>query len=174
MSGWRRLQPPSTGPIAVSEVVSNTGPLIALASIDRFSLLHDLFGIIHIPAAVFAKIQDETSRAALATADWLLVKAISSTLAVQILRDELDAGESEAIVLATELDADLLLVDERAATSKARNLGLTTIGTLGVLLMAKERGSLAAIKPVIDDLQRAGFHMSDSLYNRVLASAGEE
>lgn len=77
-------------------------------------------------------------------------------------------------MLATELRSGLLLVDERAATAKARNLGLTTIGTLGVLLMAKEQGNLTAIKPVIDDLQRAGFHMSDSLYYRVLASAGEE
>ncbi|MCB0023868.1 MAG: DUF3368 domain-containing protein [Caldilinea sp.] len=158
----------------MSEVVSNTGPLIALAGIGRFSLLHDLFVTIHIPAAVFAEVQDETSRAALASANWLKLRTISSPLAVQILRDELDAGESEAIVLATELQAGLLLVDERAATAKARNRGLTTIGTLGVLLMAKEQGCLAAVKPAIDDLRRAGFHMSESLYHMVLASAGEE
>lgn len=157
----------------MTEVVSNTGPLIALASIGRFSLLNDLFDRVHVPAAILAEVLDETTQSAVATASWLIVDNVSSLLAVQILREELDAGESEAIVLTTELNAELLLIDERAATARARSLGLKTLGTLGVLLMAKEMGKLAAIKPAVDDLLSAGFHMSSALYQSVLASAGE-
>ncbi|MDP2975964.1 MAG: hypothetical protein Q8N45_07090 [Anaerolineales bacterium] len=129
------------------DIVSNTGPLIALASIGQFDLLRSLFGRILIPPAVRAEVQDETSVAALTAANWIVVQAAQDMLAVQLLRDELDAGESEAIILARELDADLVLIDERVATRKARGVGLQTIGTLGVLLMAKDKGLVAVLKP---------------------------
>ena len=94
-------------------------------------------------------------------------------LAVQLLREELDSGESEAIVLARELDAVLVLIDERAATRKARGIGLQTVGTLGVLLMAKNKGLVPDLKPLLDSLRQADFRMSDDLYRLVLASVGE-
>ncbi|MDP3186204.1 MAG: DUF3368 domain-containing protein [Anaerolineales bacterium] len=155
------------------DIVSNTGPLIALASIGQFDLLRSLFGRILIPPAVRAEVQDETSVAALTAANWIVVQAAQDMLAVQLLRDELDAGESEAIILARELDADLVLIDERVATRKARGVGLQTIGTLGVLLMAKDKGLVAVLKPLLDNLRHAGFRMSDDLYDKVLDSAGE-
>ena len=155
------------------DVVSNTGPLIALASIDQFDLLRNLFGRILIPPAVRAEVQDETSAAALTAFNWIVVRPAQDMLAVQLLREVLDAGESEAIILARELDADLVLIDERAAARKARGIGLQTIGTLGVLLMAKDKGLVAALKPLLDNLRRAGFRMSDDLYVQVLNSAGE-
>lgn len=155
------------------KVVSNTGPLIALASINQFDLLRGLFGAILIPAAVRAEILDDTTVAEVAAADWISVHVAQDTIAVQLLKEELDAGESEAIVLARELDADLVLVDERAAKRKARTLNLPTIGTLGLLLMAKDKGLLAALKPLLEELRRAGFHMSNDLYRQVLDSAGE-
>ena len=90
-----------------------------------------------------------------------------------MLREELDAGESAAIILATELGADLVLIDERAATRKARTLGLPVIGTLGVLLLGKRAELLAAIKPLLDSLRENDFSVSDSLYDQVLRDAGE-
>ena len=155
------------------DIVSNTGPLIALAGISQFDLLRKLFGRIIIPPAVRAEVQDETSVAALAAADWIVVQPAQDTLAVQLLREELDAGESEAIILARELDADLVLIDERAAKRKARAIGLQAIGTLGVLLMAKNKVLVVDLKPLLDNLRRAGFRMSDDLYHQVLASAGD-
>ena len=137
------------------EIVSNTGPLIALASIGQFDLLRNLFGRIIVPPAVRAEVQDKTSLAALTAAKWIVVQPAQDMLAVQLLRDELDAGESEAIILARELDADLVLIDERAATRKARGVGLQAIGTLGVLLMAKDKGLVAVLKPLLDNLRRA-------------------
>jgi hypothetical protein len=142
------------------DVVSNTGPLIALASIGQFDLLRRLFGKILFPPAVRAEVQDETSVAALTAADWIVVQPAQDLLAVQLLREELDAGESEAIILARELDAELVLIDERAARRKARGIGLQTVGTLGVLLMAKDK-----IAPA---------HLAEAIHLRSAKTAGIE
>ena len=157
----------------MANVVSNTGPLIALAQIDQFDLLRRLFVKIIIPPAVRAEIQDEISVAALTAADWITVQPTQDTLAEQLLREEFDAGESEAIILAKELNADLVLIDERAAARKARTLGLRVIGTLGVLLLGKRAKHLATIKPLLDSLREHDFRMSNSLYDQVLRDAGE-
>lgn len=155
------------------EIVSNTGPLIALASINQFDLLKNLFGKILIPPAVRAEILDETTVRAVNKAKWLIIHAVQDRIAVQLLGEELDPGESAAIILAREMNADLLLIDERAARRKATTLELSTIGTLGILLMAKNRGFVPVLKPLLDELHRVGFHMSEELYQMVLQSAGE-
>ncbi|MBI5568291.1 MAG: DUF3368 domain-containing protein [Chloroflexi bacterium] len=158
----------------MAEVVSNTGPLIALASIGQLDLLRALFGRVHIPPAVRDEIQDDVSVTALRSATWLIVNPVNDILAVQLLTEALDAGESEALILAKELAADWVLIDERAATRRARSIGLRAIGTLGVLLLAKRQGLIAGLQPLLNDLRAAGFHMSDLLYQQVLASAGED
>jgi len=155
------------------DVVSNTGPIIALAHIGQLDLLRQLFGGVRIPSAVRAEIKDELSLAALADASWIVIHDLQDSFAAQLLNEELDLGESETIILAGELNADLLLMDERAATRKARIIGLQSIGTLGVLLLAKQRGLISRIKPLLDALKEAGFYMSDVLYTEVLHSAGE-
>lgn len=157
----------------MANVVSDTGPLIALAQIGQFDLLHRLFVNIIIPPAVSAEIQDEVSVAALSTASWITIHSVQDTLAVQLLREELDAGESAAIVLAKELDAEWVLIDERTAARKARVLGLRVIGTLGILLFAKRAEHLSAIKPLMDSLHEHDFRMSASLYDQVLRDADE-
>jgi predicted nucleic acid-binding protein len=87
---------------------------------------------------------------------------------------ELDRGEAEAIALAAELSADLLLLDERRARRIASRLGLRYIGVLGVLLDAKNRGDLTAVKPVLEALiTQAGFWVSTDLYARVIEASGE-
>ena len=154
-------------------VVSDTGPLIALAGIGQLNLLHQLFGQVFIPPAVHHEIQDETSRAAMATANWISLHSVQDTFAVQVLREELDPGESEAITLARELAVDGLVIDERAARRKAQAVGLRVIGTLGILLLAKSQGHLAELKPWLDQLRRENFRLSDALYAQALHDAGE-
>ncbi len=155
------------------KVVSNTGPIIALAHIGQIDILRKIFGQVFIPTAVQFEIRDETSLAALSNAGWITVEEVKDKLAVQLLRDELDAGESEAIILARENQATLIFLDERAATRKARSIGLQSIGTLGILLIAKEKGFVTKLKPLLDRLQSEGFHMSDTLYSQILRSANE-
>ena len=86
----------------------------------------------------------------------------------------MDPGESAAIALATELHADLLLLDEEKGRRTARQLGLRTAGILAVLLDAKTEGRLTAIAPLIDALERdARFHLNPSVRAHVLRLAGE-
>ena len=146
-------------------VVSNTGPLIALATIGQLDLLLKLFGEILIPPAVRAEILDENTVNAVTAADWIMVRTAQDEIAVRLLKGELDAGESEAIVLARELNADLLLLDDRSAKRRASAIELTTIGTLGVLLLAKNEELIPVLEPLLGDLRRAGFHMSRVFYN---------
>jgi len=158
-------------------VVVDSGPLIGLASIGELRLLKDLFGKIVIPSAVYNEVvmqgKDQPGAKEIREADWIKAVEVQDRLAVNLLRNELDQGESEAIVLAKELKAARILTDERLARRKARSIGLTVTGTLGVLLMAKEAGLIPAIRPLLDSLSETPFRINEDLYQKVLNMAGE-
>lgn len=104
-------------------VVANAGPLIALAQIGHFNLLQSLYGQLHIPPAARSEVVasgcGRSGAEEVDSAPWVRIVNVRDTTAVQLLRERLDAGESEAIVLAIELKADLLLIDEaRGKTSR--------------------------------------------------------
>ncbi|HKZ83766.1 MAG TPA: DUF3368 domain-containing protein [Anaerolineae bacterium] len=159
------------------KAVSNAGPLIALASIGQFGLLQSLFGEVLIPPTVRAEIlaggEGEAGVSDLAAADWVKTITVKDDLAVQLLRDELGAGESEAIVLAKEVSADWTLLDDLAARRKAQTAGLRVVGTLGILLMAKSSDHIPTVKPLVDRLRQGDFRMSTELYEHILQQAGE-
>lgn len=155
-------------------VVSNTTPLIGLASIQQLSLLPILFREIHIPQAVY----DEAYLAGsvkypIPAADWIKVVGVKDRLAVEVLLDELDVGEAETIVLARELNADWVLMDERKGRRKLDQLGVKKIGTLGILLKAKRLGLLPVIRPAVETLHQQGFSLSQTVIDAVLEQAGE-
>lgn len=85
----------------------------------------------------------------------------------------LGAGESEALALALELHAERVLLDELAGRKLASRLGVPVIGTLGVLLAAKRRGLIPALRESLDQLRHSGFRMDDDLFEAVLRQAGE-
>ncbi|MBI2848812.1 MAG: DUF3368 domain-containing protein [Chloroflexi bacterium] len=159
-------------------VVSNTSPLTNLAAIGQPELLRRLFGTVFIPEAVLEELclagleglEDKESP----KLPWLETHSVSNRTLVQSLLLELDKGEAEAIALAVELKADLLLLDERLARRVASRLGLRFVGLLGLLLEAKHRGFIVGVKPVLDALTaKAGFWVGRELYARVLEAAGE-
>ncbi len=158
-------------------VVSNTTPLISLAVIGRFELLKMLFGRIHIPQAVYEETaaEGETRPGAeeVRRADWIEVKAIRAPSTVFELLDRLDRGESEAIVLTEEMNADWVLMDERAARDILDERGLRKIGTLGILLKAKALGLIPSVKTEMDTLRTRGIRITNVVYNKVLQMAGE-
>jgi len=159
-------------------VVSNTSPITNLAAIERLNLLQALYGTIIIPQAVY----DEMASVGYAvlgaievqTLSWIETRQVMDTNRVTELLAELDQGEAEAIILALELKADFLLLDERRGRKVATRLGVKRIGLLGVLLEAKQKKLISTVKPVIDELiTQVDFRVSSELYSEVIKSAGE-
>jgi predicted nucleic acid-binding protein len=158
-------------------VVSNSSPLIALATIGQLALLRSLFEQIAIPEAVFEEVaiqgQGEPGSKEVAEAAWIHTVPIKDRLAVNLLQESLDMGESEAVVLGQELGARYVLLDDELARRKAALIGLPVAGTLAVLLMAKQAGLIAAVGPVLTELMQTEFRMSGRLLTAVLTKAGE-
>ncbi len=160
------------------KVVSNTSAVLNLALIGELSLLRRLFDEIVVPDAVQSELEVRLLKAgttaALAIPSWIQSRPVANRPVVDSLSLELDAGEAEAIALAVEMQADLVLLDERLARRVAGRLGLRFIGVLGVLVEAKRRGVIPLVKPVLDALlAKAGFWVGKPLYTRVLSEVDE-
>ena len=161
-------------PEAPRLVVVNTTPIIALSLVGELGLLRSLYDEVVVPSAVEAEVlaggRDGIGSSELIEASWLRVASLQDSRRADLLAD-LDRGEAE--VLAQELNADLVIIDERLARLHAKRLGLTLTGTLGVLLRAKQLGHVKAVAPLIDRLRQGGIHLSDVVVAEVLALADE-
>ncbi|NEP11964.1 MAG: DUF3368 domain-containing protein [Symploca sp. SIO2C1] len=160
-------------------VVSDTSPITNLSAVGALELLHQLYDRVIIPQAVYDEMASlgyqVPGTVEVQTLDWIENRTVENRLGVEELRVDLDMGEAEAIILALELDADLLLLDERRGRRVALELGVNKIsGLLAVLQEAKRKGLILEIKPILDRLiSENNFRISVSLYNRVLQFAGE-
>jgi predicted nucleic acid-binding protein len=158
--------------------VSSTSPIINLAAVNRLDLLQVLYPRLLIPQAVYHEIavagDGQPGAAEVTAGSWIEVRAITGEPEFRRLQTVLDRGEAEAILLALEVQADLLLMDEKRGRQVAARLGIETIGLLGALLEAKHRGHLTLVRPLLDELiVTAGFWIAEPLYVRVLEAAGE-
>jgi len=152
-------------------IVSDTTPLNYLILIERENILHQLFGRVIIPQAVFDELSatgasEKVRHWIKSLPFWIEVK--HTTLIPDSSLDILDAGEKEAIMLAQELSADLLLVDDRQARMAAANLGIEITGTIGILDRAA-RENLINLPETLTALQKTSFHISDDLIKKLLA-----
>jgi len=94
-------------------------------------------------------------------------------LVLALIRD-LDQGEAESIALAIELEADLLILDEREGRRSAKRFGLNVTGVLGVLLEAKAADLIQEVRPLVQELRdRAGFYLSEDVQQLICKLAGE-
>ncbi len=160
-------------------IIADSSPLISLAAIHSLDLLPSLYTTIHIPEAVYREVVTEGAGRAgtteAATATWIERHTITDQQAVQDLLNKanINHGESEVIVLATELKATLVIMDDLAARRTAQAQGLLVIGTIGILLLAKQRGLIPTVKKSIAELIAAGKYIHPALYNEALRQAGE-
>jgi len=157
-------------------LVADAGPLIALARIDALGLLARKNLKVLVPAQVAAECTSQTDRPG---AD-LIQKAIDQGVlqVISPVKDDervitpgLDEGERTAITLALARQA-VLLIDDRIGRRQAVALGLTVIGTLGILLSAKRRGEVHAIAPMLGQFHAVGYFISPALAERALELAG--
>jgi uncharacterized protein len=150
-------------------VVGDASIFIALERIGAQSLLPDLYTEVHVPEAVWREIlRSDTPPPA-----WIVRHSLPLPLPLVTWPEQLDEGETEAIHLAHQLAADLLLIDEAAGRAVARRIGLEISGTVGVLIEARRQGKLAAVKPLLDRLRQSGFWLSAQVYQSALKQAGE-
>lgn len=149
----------------MADVVTNSSCLIGLERIQQLELLSKVFPSIVIPEAV----QQETGF----QAAFLKVHAVQNRSLVAILKTQVDDGEAEAIALAQEISATYLILDDGKARKLAKNLGLQIIGTVGVLLRAKQLRFIPVVKPLLDALILSNFRISDELVQTALQLAEE-
>lgn len=159
------------GPIR-RPVVSHTSPIISLAAGDLLHLLERLYGEVLVPVAVSEEYEAgrRGEEAPLEDLSWIIVVSIDPD---PVLPKALDPGEPTAIALALRTDARALLLDERIGRRAAAQLGLPIVGTVGVLLRAKQVGAIATIRPALDDMISKGVRISPSLRSTALQEAGE-
>ena len=148
--------------------VSNSSALIALDFLGRLDdLFGSLYGEVWIPPAVAKEVRPRVLPASLP------IRALTQPVGPRIMRAALGPGESEALALAIEIAADVVLLDDQTARRLALALGLKISGTIGVLIEAKKRGLIPAVRPLIEMLQRLPFHMTPALYDEALQLSGE-
>ncbi len=154
-------------------VVSDTSPLQYLHQSGTLGLLPGLFGRVVVPPAVIGELAEGRARGhdlpLLDGLSWVEIRAPQQAL---LLPSRLGRGEQEAISMAMEAQA-LVLLDDRDARSCALSLGLHVLGTVGVLLRAKRKGLLPAVMPVVDRIASHGFRMDAMMRHHVSLMAGE-
>ncbi len=155
-------------------VVSDTTTISNLIQIEELHLLKLLFEEILVPEAVYQELSilsdikqafDKEIRSG-----WIKVNdSFHNSDLFNELSKTLHNGEAEAIVLAVQLDADYLIIDEKDGRKLALSLEVTIIGTIGILIKAKQKGLIESIQTKMDELRDVGFWISNSLYNKVVA-----
>jgi hypothetical protein len=159
------------------KVVLNTSPQILLAKIGRLDLLTQLYSDILIPASVLDELiakpggEIKKIQALIRAGDFQVQKAANEN--IDRIPADLGVGEREAIALAIEKNADLVILDDREGRKIARSRGLSVTGTIGVLVEARERSLIPSIRPELDRLIEAGMWLNEAFYHRILQEFGE-
>jgi len=164
----------------MSIIISNASPLISLCSINRIQILKLLWKEIVIPKAVYREVVEEGAGKtgadiiAMACKDWIKVVPVQNMLEVEALKAILDDGEAEVIALGQELNAKLLLLDNREPRLFASAANLSIIGTVGVIKLAWEKRLIEDPVSELKKLRQEGFWIGEGLLNRIKEEVNEE
>lgn len=152
------------------KIVSNTGPLIALSHISNLGLLTSIFSEVLIPTKVLEEFRFKGNESLPALIE---VKKIEKEIE-PFLKEQLDAGEREVISLAISEKPDFVLIDERKGRKIAEvYYNLPILGTAGLLLLAKKKGFVEEVKPLLDEIRKKGYFISNQIFERTIQKAGE-
>ena len=158
-------------------VVSDSTILIGLLKIGELDLLDKIFRKIYIPEEVFRELvvkgKGKPGSEDIKRVDWIESKAVKDKIQVALLQGNLDKGEAEVLVLAKELKANLVLVDEEKARKSAIIAGYEIMGLLGFLVLAKSLDLIGEVRPLIDELEAKKFRISKKLIEETLKKARE-
>ena len=153
-------------------IVGDSSALVALSIMDRLELLETLFGEVYVPQAVYEEVAISSKPQALKLKNFLANKTVK--VQIDIAKIGLGRGELEAITLYKKMNAHFLLIDDRRAKSFAKMNDVNVIGSLGVMVLAKELGKVKTIRTDLGKLLNSNIFVSKSLINRILKQVGEE
>lgn len=156
------------------KTVSNTTPIISLSSIGKIEILRDLFQTIIIPQAVYDEIKAKRGYGYNSVdSSFIKIQPIQDRKNKLLLSNKLDLGEAETIVLAKEIQADNVIIDENIGYRVAIDYDLNVFRTLSILLKAKEEKIITEVKPLIEDMISKGRWYSKNVYYSFLEKANE-
>ena len=147
-------------------VITDTSCFIILDKINALYLLPSLFNkVITTP-----EIANEYGKT---LPDWVIIQQVQNHNLQNQIKELVDPGEASAIALATEVECDYLLTDDRAARKLAEQRGIAVKGSVGVLLYAKQQNLIPSIRPYLDRIQKTNFRISQALIDKLLSEANE-
>ncbi len=143
-------------------VISDTSCLIVLSKIGMLEVLQTLFGEVLISETVRNEYGEDLP-------DWIIVKRVESHQIEKILLLNVDEGEASSMALYLEQTEDaLLIIDERKGRIIAKDLGIKLIGTIGIIIKAKEKGIITNLSEVTERLEQTDFRLSPKLKQQLL------
>ena len=148
-------------------IIADSSSIIVLHETDLLYLLYEIYSQITITPQVAGEIK-------ISLPDWMKINAPSDQQVVSRLLKELDEGEASSIALALEHNNSLLVIDEKDGRKVAMSLNIPIIGTLAVLLEAKQKKLIYSFKECLDKLLHKGFRVSPQLIEKFLRESGEE
>ena len=148
-------------------IISDTSCLIALSNIGLLHLLKDLYGEVIITTEVCSEFGGVLP-------DWIIVIQVKDKLKQADIENRLDKGEASSIALALEVPNAILIIDEVKGRNYAKSLNIEIIGTIGVLLIASNKGLVKDVISVILRLSNQGFRLSDKLIERIIEKYGRK
>lgn len=146
--------------------VLDASPLITFHQIAHLDLLRGVFDRAIVPPHVAREVAPSLGT----VPDWI---GVQPATAIPVFSRMLGPGEREAIALANQLSADFIVLDDLSARMAAMELGLTVIGSLGLLVRAKDRGLIRAVRPLMEAMIGNGLYVSDELRRSILYLAEE-
>jgi len=155
-------------------VISDSGPIFSLAIIDKLEILDRLFDEIYIPKAVWEELtRDKTTDHFNKIVDFFQnrIREISQFNELTLI---MDYGESEALILYREIEADFLLIDDKKARNIAEHFGIECIGTIGILSIARKKGLVSELRPLFTSFLKNKRFYSISLLNTILLQHDEK
>ena len=147
-------------------IVSDTSCFIILANIGEMDLLQKTFGEIITTEEVVEEFGEELP-------SWIQIKLPTDKHRQKILETQLDKGEASAIALALDYPESLIILDDLKARKIAENLGIEITGTIGLIIIAKKRGVINSIKPLLEKIRKTNFRVSEEIEKQALKEAKE-
>ncbi|SFL16274.1 Predicted nucleic acid-binding protein, contains PIN domain [Porphyromonadaceae bacterium KH3CP3RA] len=147
-------------------VISDTSCLIVLSKIGQLDLLNKIFGHIVTTSEIAEEFGENLP-------DWIGVVDPEDSHKKRLLEIHIDKGEASAVALALESENPLLIVDDFKARKMARMLNIGYTGTIGIIILAKNKGIIDSIKPVLEKIKETNFRISPELELQALLLAKE-